>query len=586
MPASFAHLRFDGVSVSFGTHRVLTNVSITVPAQGVTGIIGENGCGKSTLLRLAAGLMPVDAGTITAIGPGGTRPRIGFLPQTPQITPHETIEQTLESAIAYLRSITRTIEQAATLLAHSDSATERTEAGEAYAAALEQAERLNVWDIDARVDATLDGLGLSHLPRHRPTSHLSGGQLSRLSLACVLLSNPDILLLDEPTNHLDDAATAYLQDMVSHWQGPVLIVSHDRSFLDNVATNLVDLDPRPLPHRQDDAIEYNGITRFSGTYSDYLQVQRDERRRWAQQYRDEQAELRRLKDAVHDSHSVGHGHEIPRTESRAARKFYADRNAKVVSRRVTNARSRLATLQQQQVSKPPRELRFAGFTAATGIGNSATAGGLGELGGDDAVLAATNVSVSQRLSPVSLAIEARDRWLITGANGVGKSTLLQVLAGELPPTSGHVTRLDGVRVGLLTQETRLPSPPTVQQWERPSASQKNLVQWTACRAYEQAVGIDRATEVPLSTFGLLAARDENRVVAELSVGQQRRLALAILLANPPEVLLLDEPTNHLSLRLVTELEQAIPDYPGAIVVASHDRWLRNTWQGKRLHLAG
>lgn len=580
MPASFAHLRFDGVSVSFGTHRVLTNVSFAVPTQGVTGIIGENGCGKSTLLRLAAGLMPVDAGTITAIGPGGTRPRIGFLPQIPQVAPHETIEQTLESAIAYLRSITRTIEQAATLLAHSDSATERTKAGEAYAAALEQAERLNVWDIDARVDAMLDGLGLSHLPRHRPTSHLSGGQLSRLSLACVLLSNPDILLLDEPTNHLDDAATDYLQDMVSHWQGPVLIVSHDRSFLDNVATSLVDLDPRPLPHRQDDAIEYNGITRFSGTYSDYSQVQRDERRRWAQQYRDEQAELRRLKDAVHDSHSVGHGHEIPRTESRAARKFYADRNAKVVSRRVTNARSRLATLQQQQVSKPPRELRFAGFTATTGIGNSAA------TGGDDAVVAATNVSVSQRLSPVSLAIEAGDRWLITGANGVGKSTLLQVLAGELPPTSGHVTRLDGVRVGLLTQETRLPSPPAVQRWERPSASQKNLVQWTARRAYEQAVGIDRAAEVPLNTFGLLAARDENRVVTELSVGQQRRLALAILLANPPEVLLLDEPTNHLSLRLVTELEQAIPDYPGAIVVASHDRWLRNTWQGKRLHLAG
>ena len=585
MPASFAHLRFDGVSASFGTHRVLTNVSFAVPAQGVTGIIGENGCGKSTLLRLAAGLMPVDAGTVTAVGPDGIRPRIGFLPQTPQVTPHETIEQTLESAIAYLRSITRTIEQAATLLAHSDSATERTEAADAYAAALEQAERLNIWDIDARVDATLDGLGLSHLPRHRPTNHLSGGQLSRLSLACVLLSNPDILLLDEPTNHLDDAATDYLQDMVSHWQGPVLIVSHDRSFLDNVATNLVDLDPRPLPHRQDDAIEYNGITRFSGTYSDYLQVQRDERRRWAQQYRDEQAELRQLADMVRDSHSVGHGHEIPRTESRAARKFYADRNAKVVSRRVTNARARLTTLQQQQVNKPPRELRFAGFTAATGIGNSAVAGDLSEIG-DDAVLAATNVSVSQRLSPVSLAIEARDRWLITGANGVGKSTLLQVLAGELPPTSGYVTRLDSVRVGLLTQETRLPSPPATQQWEQSLTSQKNAVRWTAHRAYEHAVGIDRAVEVPLSAFGLLAARDENRVVTELSVGQQRRLALAILLANPPEVLLLDEPTNHLSLRLVTELEQAIPDYPGAIVVASHDRWLRNTWQGKRLHLAG
>ena len=238
MPASFAHLRFDGVSVSFNTHRVLTNVSVTVPAQGVTGIIGENGCGKSTLLRLAAGLMPVDAGTITAIGPGSTRPRIGFLPQTPQVAPHETIEQTLESAIAYLRSITHTIEQAATLLAHSDSATERTEAAEAYAAALEQAERLNVWDIDARVDAMIDGLGLSHLPRHRPTSHLSGGQLSRLALACVLLSNPDILLLDEPTNHLDMQSKDVLKEAIKAFDGTAIVVSHDREFLDGLVSKV------------------------------------------------------------------------------------------------------------------------------------------------------------------------------------------------------------------------------------------------------------------------------------------------------------------------------------------------------------
>lgn len=158
--------------------------------------------------------------------------------------------------------------------------------------------------------------------------------------------------------------------------------------------------------------------------------------------------------------------------------------------------------------------------------------------------------------------------MITGANGIGKSTLLQLLAGQLQPTRGRIERLEDLQVGILAQESPF----------------DKLTHHTARSLYEHFVGAAHAATVPLSTFGLLSPRDETRPVSRLSTGQQRRLALAILLANPPEVLLLDEPTNHLALALVTELEASMHDYPGAVVVASHDRWLRDRWQGRHLHI--
>uniref|UniRef100_UPI0028AD6021 ATP-binding cassette domain-containing protein n=1 Tax=Miniimonas arenae TaxID=676201 RepID=UPI0028AD6021 len=190
------------------------------------------------------------------------------------------------------------------------------------------------------------------------------------------------------------------------------------------------------------------------------------------------------------------------------------------------------------------------------------------------VLSATGVGVDGRLPPVSLTVSAGERWLITGPSGSGKSTLLAVLAGDHTPSSGSVQVPGALRVGLLAQETVLPDP-------RGRGSGR-----TAREAYVDLVGEARAEQVPLATFGLVAGRDENRPVTTMSVGQQRRLALAVVLADPPDVLLLDEPTNHLSLVLVTQLEDALGRYPGAVVVASHDRWLRRAWTGLTLDLGG
>ncbi|MGO1193803.1 MAG: ATP-binding cassette domain-containing protein, partial [Nesterenkonia sp.] len=307
-----------------------------------------------------------------------------------------------------------------------------------------------------------------------------------------------------------------------------------------------------------------GITRFTGTYTDYLHARLDARERWWQQYRDEQATLKRLRVAVRDSHTVGHSDWKPRTETRMAAKFYADRNAKVVSRRVNDARGRLDELKQKQIRKPPAQLSFRGLTAADDDGGGSARSGL--------LLSASEVAVQGRLEQASLSISAGEKWLITGTNGAGKSTLLKLLAQQLEPSTGTVQHRLRLRVNLLSQENWLPDP------------RGRGVDRTARQAYADLVGNALAQRVPLTTFGLLDGRDENRAVSQLSVGQQRRLALAVVLADLPDVLLLDEPTNHFSLLLTTQLEAAIPEYPGAVVVASHDRWLRRTWRGRRLNL--
>ena len=567
---SAAHLRLEGISCTFGTRRVLTDVSFVVPAGRRTGLIGENGSGKTTLLRIAAGLLPPDAGTISVRTPGGRRPQVGLLHQEAPFGPADTVTDALEAAVAPARRAAAAVDSAGMAMAE---APQDEAAARAFASALETAERLDTWNTDSRVETMLSGLGLADLPRDRTTDALSGGQRSRLALAWLLLSAPDVLLLDEPTNHLDDAAAEYLQQVLIGWSGPVLMASHDRAFLDETVTSLVDLDPAPLPHAVAGPLVGDGdgsgigAVSFTGSYTDYLHARMDARQRWERQYLTEQEELNRLRAAVRDSHTVGHPGREPRTEARAAKKFYADRNAKVVSRRVNDARSRLAELDENQLRKPPQELWFRGLTAgATGRGRS-------QRNWSGPVLTATGVSLPGRLPPTSLSVAAGEKWLITGPNGVGKSTLLHLLATDLQPATGSVHAPAALRIGLLTQEVQLPDP------ERRGTGR------TARQAYADLVGADRAERVPLSTFALLPGRDENRPVEVLSVGQRRRLALAVLLADPPDVLLLDEPTNHLSLVLVTQLEDAIGDYPGAVVIASHDRWLRRSWTHRRFDLS-
>ncbi|MFG2041053.1 ABC-F family ATP-binding cassette domain-containing protein [Dactylosporangium sp. NPDC048998] len=520
---SLAPLLAHDLVRTFGTRRVLDGVSLTAAPGRRIGLIGENGTGKSTLLRLLAGADQPDGGTVVR------PPDLGFLHQEMPYDPHATLADVLDDALREARAC----------LAAMDAALAGGRLDE-YAALLERAQEIEAWDADRRAEIVLAGLGLAAVPHDRPLRTLSGGQRGRLALAALLVRRPAALLLDEPTNHLDDAAAAFLEEQLRGMPGVVVLASHDRAFLDAVCTDLIDLDPA-----------VDGPVRYGGGYTAYQAERHAERERWERRFAEEQEELADLRRAVAvTAHQVAHNRPKRDNEKMNFGRT-TGRVEQQISRRVRNAARRLDTLTREQVRKPPPPLRFRARALA------AEADGL--------LVSARDVRVPGRLALDRLDVPAGDRLLVTGANGAGKSTLLAVLAGRLP--AGGVRRRPGLRLGLLTQDTT---------FDRPDR--------TALQTYETVLGADLAESVPLRSLGLLAPRDTARPVGDLSVGQRRRLALALLIADPPDLLLLDEPTNHLSPALCDELEEALNTGPGAFVVASHDRWLRARWPSRSLHL--
>ncbi|WP_249407026.1 ABC-F family ATP-binding cassette domain-containing protein [Plantibacter sp. CFBP 8775] len=538
-------LRADGVTRSYGDRVVLRDFDLVVSAGDRLGLIGENGAGKSTLLRILAGIDEPDDGE-------AVRPvRTGILMQELELPDDTTVGELLEQALGEVRAVEQELETSAAALGETGSAGDGS-AEQRYAAALDAAERADVWTADARLDAVVDGLGIAAIERSRRLGGVSGGQRSRFALAALLVARPTALLLDEPTNHLDDEAVAFLRGHLSEWPGPVLFASHDRAFLDEVATGLVDIDPsRPVP-----VGEASPVVEFGGPFSEYLGWKAAELDRWSTRYEEEQAELRRLASAVHDvAPRINHDRGI-RDNNRMAFGMRGDRVEQQISRRVRNAQLRLEVLEREQVRRPPRQLSFAGIPSGSTV-----------LDEGEQLLDLADARVDGRLHLERLQLEPRSRVLVTGANGSGKSTLLAVLAGSLRLDAGTLLRRKGLRVGLLEQDVAFPD-----------------TERSPREVYDRTLGEARAARTPLAGLGLLALRDLDRPIGQLSVGQQRRLALALIIARPPHLFLLDEPTNHLSLALATELEDALGDYPGAVVIASHDRWLRRRWAGDTLTL--
>ncbi|MFB7929772.1 ATP-binding cassette domain-containing protein [Streptomyces sp. NPDC056039] len=517
-----AQLTCAAIRVDRGGRTVLHHVDMKVSPRSRWGVVGENGRGKSTLLHVLAGLLAPDEGSVH---------RVGTLALAEQEMPAEderTVGDFIDTYLADARAALRDLDAAADALA-----AEEPGAGKAYADALEVAQALDAWDADRRVDVALDGLGAVS-DRARPLATLSVGQRYRIRLACLLGAEYDFLLLDEPTNHLDLAGLEYLTARLRAHAGGVVVVSHDRALLADVATTILDLDPtrdgRP------------GV--YGGGYAGYREGREAELVRWEEEYEQQQTEHARLKQSLSEAQNrLSTGWRPDKGTGKHQRATRAGALVRSVHRRQDD-------LDRHKVTAPVPPRRFS----------------LPELPDRPGavLLRVEEVTVGGRLhDSTSLSVTSGDRLAVTGPNGAGKSTLLSVLAGRLAPGSGRLHRARRVRLRLLGQES-------------PRASRRRARDlYEAHTAELVTAGVLKEGEVvELGSLGLLTSRDTDKPVAELSMGQQRRLDLALALAARPHVLLLDEPTNHLSIALVDELTEALHTTRAAIVLATHDRQLQ------------
>ncbi|MFE5508803.1 ribosomal protection-like ABC-F family protein [Amycolatopsis japonica] len=524
-------LVLSGVTKRFDDHVVLDQISFTVKPGEKAGVIGDNGSGKSTLLRLIAGRDRADNGTVTVTAPGG----VGYLPQTLDLPGTATVGDAIDLALADIRELESRLRTA-------EKSLETAEDLAAYGDLMTAYEARGGYEADARVEVALHGLGQPGLDRGRALGSLSGGQRSRLALAATLAASPELLLLDEPTNDLDDDAVAWLENYLHGHRGRIVAITHDRTFLSRVTTTILEVDA-----------DRRSVQRHGDGYSGYLAAKEAARARWVREYEEwrlEKSRYERLADVNIDRFSA-----IPRKAPAAfsgAGAFRARSRAHGAMSRIRSARERIQRLETNPVPRPPEPLRFTARIAA------------GETEAGQYVVKADDVSVDGRLPRTSLSVLPGERILVTGPNGAGKTTLMRVLAGELAPSTGSAERAG--RVGFLHQNGGL------------AADARTVLTVFAGNGDEE-----EAAERLLS-LGLFRAPDLRKPVRELSIGQRRRLELAGLVTARIDLLLLDEPTNHLSPDLVEEMEQALAAYSGALVVVTHDRRMRRTFEGTRLEL--
>ncbi|MFE3701329.1 ABC-F family ATP-binding cassette domain-containing protein [Nocardia tengchongensis] len=548
---------------------VLDAVSLSIRPGEKVGIVGDNGAGKSTLLRLIAGRDEPDNGDIVVQAAGG----IGYLAQTLELPPTATVGAAIDLALSDIRDLESRMRTAEADLVAPGPLGRRLDV---YTDLVSRFEARGGYTVDARVEAGLHGLGLPGLDRNRLLGTLSGGQRRRLALAATLAAAPELLLLDEPANDLDDSAVEWLEGHLREHRGTVVAVTHDRVFLERITDTVLEVDA-------------GAVTRHGNGYAGYLTAKAAQRHRQRLEYDRWRAELSRSRRLAESN--VARLDSIPRKLPLAV---FAAGPVRTPSRghgaqsRIRNAKERVSRLTTNPIAPPADPLRFTADFAGLGPAEAALPDGHVAAAGADIVpgeprslearsdaayvsavppvAEVSSVVVHGRLRLDGLRIGAADRVLVTGPNGAGKTTLLRLLAGELAADAGAVT-VRG-RVGHLRQEESVGS-----------ADQTVLDAFAAGR-----VGYPDEHADALLALGLFRPADLVLRLGELSYGQRRRVELARLVTDPVDLLLLDEPTNHLSPGLVEDLEQALDGYTGAVVLVTHDRRMRQRFQGRRIEL--
>ena len=533
------------LSKSYGAITVLDDISFVINPNDRVGIVGSNGVGKTTLLSILVGQESPDSGSYSF----APSTEVGYLPQTtPEFSGHH--HYTLQDLILASLGNLRQLEERMRALENAMSTTP----GNQLAPLIEEYDLVSTrfqdrggYEIDHKIDAILDGLRISYLARDREMQTLSGGEKARVGLAALLLRSPDLLLLDEPTNHLDVASLEWLETYIARYKGAALLVSHDRQFLNRAVNSIFEIDEHT-----------HHLKKYEGNYDAYVQAKEAERLKWEEDYERQQEEIKELRKRMRETaRNVAHNRP-PRDGDKMAYDFFGGRVQNTISRGVRAAEEQLRRIEEDPIPKPPKLMQVNSFFNAQPLQSeiAINAKHVTKCWGAQCVL-----------KDVSFTIGARARILLFGPNGAGKTTLLKIILGQEQADDGTVSIVESARIGYLPQDPHMDAAKTVIETYR----------------YGQ-VGYESEFVGRLIGYGLFRLEDMHKKVGQLSLGQRRKLEIARLMAEGPNILLLDEPTNYISLDVLEAFESAILNFPGPVIAVSHDRWFIQRFGGKLWNL--
>jgi len=507
-------LQVSNITKSFGVDPILSNINLQILERDKIGLVGVNGAGKSTLLKIIAGEMSYDSGEIHK----AKETRLGYLAQNSGLQSDRTIIDEMLLVFAHLLEVEKELRELEQKIAdpelHNDE--------KRYEDTLERYANLSDWyknnggfEINTRINSVLHGMGFGEFDHGTLISSLSGGQKTRLALAKILLQAPDLLMLDEPTNHLDIETLTWLENYLRAYNGAVLVVSHDRYFLDAMTTTTVE-------------IERHQAKKYTGNYSRYLELKAAEYEIQLKHYEKQQDEIARMEQFIQKN--------LVRAST---------------TKRAQSRRKALDKL--ERIDRPLGELKKASFSFE-----------IERMSGKE-VLHVNNVAVqfpgssSPLFRNLSFNLQRGEMVALVGPNGIGKSTLLKVITGQLQAITGNVDFGSHVKLGYYDQEHNI-------------LNSSNTVLEEVWSAYPHMEEVRIRTV--LGNF-LFSGEDVLKRISALSGGEKARVSLSKLMLAQANLLILDEPTNHLDLFSREVLEAALIDYEGTVLFISHDRYFLN-----------
>ncbi len=500
---------------SFGAERIFAGINFQIEAQDRIGLVGPNGAGKSTLLNILAGREEPDEGNISI----AHNTRIGYLTQITDFHAQNTLREEMLSVFADLRryewELSELAQQMASTTVQSNSVL-HDELLKRYDTLQARYEHANGYTYENRVDQVLDGLEFTRTQQAEPVMQLSGGQQTRAALGKLLLQQPDLLLLDEPTNHLDLATLEWLETYLNSWKGAMVIVAHDRYFLDKVVSRTIEL-------------AFGHIEEYPGNYTKYLSLREERIERRLREYEAQKAHIEHTEDFI--------------------RRYKAGQRSR-------EARGRQKLLDRMERVERPKDLPEMSFefTPVTESGLIVIATqklAAGYSGGESVQQSESKVLVNI----TDLQLLRGDRVGLIGPNGSGKTTLLRTLIGELQPLSGHVQIGPSVRIGYYSQ----------------AHAGLNMERTILDEIRQVSVLSEEGARSFLGRF-LFSRDDVFKPIGALSGGERSRVALARLTLQGSNFMILDEPTNHLDLQSRQFLEEILSEFEGTLLFVSHDRY--------------